>query len=177
MAVFSNDATTWSRLDYMLLRDGGVSLYYSADVLAEDLAWLREERYQVHEFDCMAWRTWDDFHTDIAGALGFPNYYGRNLAALNDCMGDVEVPDEGGMVLLLRGVESVMVPGKFLSAILGVLARASRDNLPFGRRLLVLLHSRDPRIQLEPVGCVSCAGRRREPSRRLSSAQLNDSST
>jgi hypothetical protein len=38
MAAFSNDATTWSRLDYRLLRDGGVSLYYSADILAEDLA-------------------------------------------------------------------------------------------------------------------------------------------
>ena len=77
-------------------------------------------------------------------------------------MGDVEVPDQGGMVLLFRGVESVTVPEKFLSAVLDVLAHASRDNLLFGRRLLVLLHSHDPRIQFELVGCMSVSWNPRE---------------
>jgi hypothetical protein len=41
MTAFSHDETSWSRLDYKLLRDGGVCLYYSDGILQEDLAWLR----------------------------------------------------------------------------------------------------------------------------------------
>lgn len=35
----------------------------------------------------------DDFHDAISKALGFPDYYGRNLDALWDCLtGGIDVP-------------------------------------------------------------------------------------
>src|SRR6266566_9808520 len=155
MTAFQHDETASSRLDYTLLRDGGISLYYSEEILGEDLDWMRDQHYLVHEFDCTTWRTEDIFHTQVAETFGFPSYYGRNPAAFNDCMRDVEVPNEGGMILLFRGVDSITLRGgKFFPIVLDILAGMCRANLLFGRRLLVLLHSRNPSIEFEPVGAV-----------------------
>lgn len=43
--------------------------------------------------------TADDFHDAIAEVLAFPAYYGRNLDALNDCLGDVAERAAGNLVL------------------------------------------------------------------------------
>jgi hypothetical protein len=34
-------------------------------------------------------------HSDLAALLEFPDYYGRNLDALNDCLRDVAAADYG----------------------------------------------------------------------------------
>ena len=44
-------------------------------------------------------RTVGELHGLLAGALGFPGYYGRNLAALEDCLGDLARPTR---ITLLR---------------------------------------------------------------------------
>ena len=111
MAAFSRNEHSLverdCRLDYKLLRTGGVTLYWADRVLAEDLAWLRKEQYAIHEFDGCNWRVEDDFHDEVANALQFPGYYGRNLNAFKECMGDVEVSDDGGMVIVIRNIEAV----------------------------------------------------------------------
>jgi hypothetical protein len=38
---------------------------------------------------------WDSFHTVFSAALGFPEFYGRNLNAWIDCMHSVDDPDSG----------------------------------------------------------------------------------
>lgn len=155
MALFTQDESNWSRLDYRLLQDGGVALYHSDQVLGEDLAWLRRERYAIHEFDARHWRSEEDFHADVAKALEFPAYYGRNLDAFNDCMRDVEVPVDGGMAILIRNVETVeQREGEFVQVILDILAGTIRTNLLLGRRLLTLLQSRNPAIEFRAVGAV-----------------------
>ena len=155
MAPFTHDESGWSRLDYTLMRDGGVVLYHSDSVLDEDVAWLRSERYVIHEFHGRRWRGEGDFHADVAKTLEFPAYYGRNLDAFNDCMGDVEVPVEGGMAILIRNVDAVDIrAGQFLPVILDILAGTTRTNLLFGRRLLTLLQSRNPAIEFPAVGAV-----------------------
>jgi RNAse (barnase) inhibitor barstar len=63
----------------------------------------------------------DDFHTSIAAALSFPDYYGRNLDALWDCLTDLTEPT----VLLWDGW--------------GPLAHAAPDRFA---RLLRVLHDR-----------------------------------
>jgi len=163
MAQFTHDESSWSRLDYAILRDGGVALYYADSILAEDLAWLRSERYEIQEFDAGAWRVEGDFHDAVAKTLKFPAYYGRNLDAFNDCMGDVEVPDEGGMAILIRNVDGVdLREGQFLPVILDILVGTTRTNLLFGRRLLTLLQSRNPAIEFPAVGAAPVMWNRRE---------------
>ena len=34
----------------------------------------------------------DELHTYIANELGFPDYYGKNLSALADCLSEMGVP-------------------------------------------------------------------------------------
>jgi RNAse (barnase) inhibitor barstar len=155
MATFTRDESSWSRLDYTLLRDGGVVLYYAESILGEDLAWLGSERYTIHEFDAANWEDEGEFHNAVAKTLEFPGYYGRNLDAFNDCMRDVEVPLEGGMALLIRNVDAVENrKGHFLWDVLDILAKATRRNLLYGRRLLTLVHTRNPSLEFAVVGAV-----------------------
>jgi hypothetical protein len=71
-------------------------------------------------------------------------------------MGDVDVPLDGGMTIVLRNVDAVVLrEGKFLPVVLDILADATRTNLLFGRRLLTLLQSRNPALELPPVGATS----------------------
>lgn len=156
MAVFPDDEATWNRLDFRALR-GSFGFMYWADLpLEHDLAWLRSEGYSVVTFDCAEWADDDAFHEDVAEKLHFPDYYGRNLDAFNDCMSDFAVPTEGGAVLLFRNIDIVIgrVPG-LMESVLDILALEVRRNMLHGRRLLVLAQSNVPNLVLAPVGSVS----------------------
>ena len=50
MAQFSENDT--DRLDWQLMQNGAVTLYFQSAILEEDLAWLREHRYQIESIDC-----------------------------------------------------------------------------------------------------------------------------
>ncbi len=38
---------------------------------------------------------WDSFHDTFAEALGFPDFYGRNMNAWIDCMTSLDEPEDG----------------------------------------------------------------------------------
>jgi hypothetical protein len=50
---------------------------------------MRRHGYPVVSLDASGWAADENLHRDIAAALDCPDYYGRNLDALNDCVGDV----------------------------------------------------------------------------------------
>ncbi len=153
MAAFGTDASEWQRLDFRLFQNGPVVLYFCLEVLDEDTAWLRREGYKLNEFDCSTWRTESDFHVDIVARLSFPDYYGRNLDAFNDCIDEIDVPDSGGRAIVLRKYDSfARREPRVAQIILDILASASWRCLLFGRRLLTLAQSEDPRIEFEPIG-------------------------
>lgn len=163
MPSFADDAASRERLDFELLSGGGIALYHSKDVLAEDVAWLRREAYALRELACAAWNSEEAFHADVARTFEFPAYYGLNMDAFADCLGDVDVPERGGLAVVLRGVERVRLrEGKLVAEVLDVFAGVIRWNLLLGRRLLVLAQSNDPRFALEPVGPVVVTWNRRE---------------
>jgi RNAse (barnase) inhibitor barstar len=152
MALFGRDEC-WERLDWRLLRCGPVALYFRQEVLAEDVAWLQEHQYGVYSFDCATWQSEADFHTDVSRTLSFPDYYGRNLAALNDCLSDLDVPDTGGTALQFQRFDafSAKLP-QFAWHLLDIIARNSWDFMLFGRRLLALVQSDDPLLSFDRVG-------------------------
>src|SRR5579872_5137179 len=101
MAVFAINDFDFQRLDWRLLQNGAVVLYLRRDILEPDIAWLKEHAYEVKRLDCLTWSDERAMHLAMAATLSFPDYYGMNLIAMNDCISDLEIPAEGGLVLVL----------------------------------------------------------------------------
>jgi len=153
MAAFSTDESEWQRLDLRLLQNSPVALYFRPEVLNEDVVQLRSVGYGIDDFDCTLWRTDSDFHADISARLAFPSYYGRNLDAFNDCIGEIEIPESAGRAIVFRRFDlfAQREPG-VAQDILDIMASTSWHFLLFGRRLLTIAQSDDPAIAFASVG-------------------------
>ena len=172
MAAFDQRDESRKRLDWEILRDGGINLYLRRDYLNEDIDWLRKEHYQLFSFDCSEWTSSKVMHADLARRLSFPPYYGHNLDALHDCLEeDLSVPDLGGVALILSGFDvyakalgAALLPSgrSEAEAILDILARATRYFLLTGRRFLTLVQSDDSQIRFDRLACVFADWNRRE---------------
>jgi hypothetical protein len=90
------------------LSNSAVYLYHSAQILGEAVGVLRGEGMHIVELDALTWESESDMHDALSLALGFPDYYGRNLDALNDCLGDVvdrdheNRPNTAGIAMSIR---------------------------------------------------------------------------
>jgi Barstar (barnase inhibitor) len=172
MAAFDQQEDSRKRLDWEILRDGGINLYLRREYLDADIDWLRSQHYQVFPFDCTKWRSSEVMHADFARTLSFPSYYGKNLDALHDCLEeDLFVPDVGGVALILdrfdvyaKAQGTTLIPSGRAEAevLLDILARATRYFLLTGRRLLTLVQSDDPEIRFDKLACVFADWNRRE---------------
>jgi RNAse (barnase) inhibitor barstar len=172
MTAFTLEEEAEDRLDWRILRDGSISLYRNNQFLDDDVSWLRSNGYRIVSFDCANWSSSDLMHESLKGALSFPSYYGRNLDALNECMSeDLEVPEVGGLVLVLKhfdrysnghGAELKPSGRTEVEVVLDIFACASRRFLLTGRRLMTLAQSDDPRIHFEHLGGASTQWNRRE---------------
>ena len=101
MAVFDEaDPERPNRLGWQILRNGAVTLYFDAKVLEEACVWFREHHYRLYRFDGTQWKTPDDFYDAARGILGLPEYCGNNLDSLRDCLWSIDVPQEGGAILV-----------------------------------------------------------------------------
>lgn len=82
--------------------------------------------------------------------LEFPDYYGANTAAPDDCLTDADVtdvPEAGGLAIVLDNFSGSEERNEYL---LGVLAGASRWWLLFGRIFVVLLRTDDAHYEGPP---------------------------
>src|ERR1041384_1269586 len=153
MAIFRNEPEVFQRLDWMLLQNGAVTLYFRSQVLIEDVEWLKRHDYRVDNFECSIWDSDSEMHKALSRSLEFPAYYGRNLDAFNDSIGDIEIADEGGRVLVFNRYDSYAARFPDVAwSVLDILEINSRRLLLFGRRLIVLVQSDDPEISFERVG-------------------------
>jgi hypothetical protein len=142
-------------------------------VLKTSCEQLKELGYDIVSVDASGWHIQGALHSDIAAALDFPEYYGRNLNALRDCLRDVAEcsygarEDAAGLVLTISRFDVLATHD--LGAAEGVLdafTDAARTALLFGHRMLLLLQSDDPELEIPPVGSTSV---RWNPAERLRS--------
>ena len=144
---------------FHLVKNGAVTLYWRTEILEELVAGLVQGGYQIVRLDAGSWTKQADFHRDIKAALDFPDYYGRNLDAFNDCMRDVASWDYGasrdatGTVLVFTGYDAFASrEPQAAQHILDIVALNARRAMLYGHRLLCLVQSNDPNIIFEPVG-------------------------
>ncbi len=57
--------------------------------------------YKVRGLDAANWLREDVFHADVKRVLGFPDYYGNNMNAFNDCLSELDINSEGGYAIAL----------------------------------------------------------------------------
>ena len=142
-----------------LVRDPYVTLFWSPRVLDEAIDRLAAQGYDVRTADAASWSDVSDMHRALASLLDFPEYYGHNLDALNDCLSDVAEgqygarPEAEGLVLVLQNYERfAAVSASVAFAVLDIFASRARTAALCGRPMLCLVQSNDPQLAFPDVG-------------------------
>ena len=158
MASFDVDAAYTHPVDFAL-RDMPVSLFQRDQVLSRTVEALRELGYWIVEVDSGEWDA-DGMFEAVAGALDFPDYFGNNLDAVNDCLSDVAEGQYGwpraaaGLAVVVRRYDAFWTRDRDLAqALVDIGVRQSRYGLLFGHRILWLLQTSNRLIAMDPVGC------------------------
>lgn len=161
MPVWNPDDALSHPVDFRLVSNSFVSMFWSEEVLASTLEWLTSHGYDTREADSSSWKREGDMHQSLATILEFPDYYGSNLDALNDCMGDVAAGDYGvrpgaeGLVLVLRNFDAfASVDRRSAQGLLDIFASQARSAALIGNRLICLVQSNDSDLTFEPVGAM-----------------------
>ncbi|MCR8633525.1 barstar family protein [Paenibacillus radicis (ex Xue et al. 2023)] len=106
----------------------------------------------LYYLDC---ENWDNSTCliEIGKTLQFPNYYGRNLDAFNDCLSDI-VPDNEGVVLVFKNFDKFNVKCEDMAYhLLDIIQRNSwRLLVDNQKKLMAFLHSNDPQLHIQSVG-------------------------
>jgi hypothetical protein len=159
MAAFEPDADLTHPLDYRLVHNSFVTLFWDREVLDETTSSLSEHGYDIVVVDAAGWADEGDMHRDLAATLNFPDYYGHNLHALNDCLRDVAAarygvdPGVTGLALVVLNYDGFTGARPQLAhSLLDIFATQARAAALIGRRMMCLVQSNDPKIRFEPVG-------------------------
>lgn len=147
--------------DTALMHNTFVTRFWQPSILDETVEWLLQHRYDVVSLDASSWTTTGDIYDDVALGLNFPDYFGRNLDALNDCMRDVASgeygwsPNATGLVIVLRAFDAfTMVDRRTAQIMLDIFANQARSAILIGNRIICLAQSNDPELRFEPVGAM-----------------------
>lgn len=152
MTIFHNNPDEWQRIDWSILQNGWTCLYWKNEILEKDLEWFKKENYSLVEFDSKTWTNEKEMHKQLKEKLNFPDYYGENFDALNDCLSDLEILNVG-QIVTFRHLDSL--DSKRVHILLDVFANNSRLQMLFGKRLIVLVQVDNPNYQIENVGATT----------------------
>jgi hypothetical protein len=157
MAIFQyDDVLRLHPLDYMLLQNGPITLYYRREVLENDISWLLDHDYQIDAFYCKDWWWIDDVFEAIYPKLSLPKPgigWGGSIDDLNDELYDLVIPENSGRVLVFYQYDQLASHAPEISEVLlDVIACQARYHLLFGRRMIVLVQSNNPKLTFNKVG-------------------------
>ncbi|MGP4102252.1 barstar family protein [Nonomuraea sp. KM90] len=161
MSAFDPDSELSGDVAFRLMAASFVRLFWRHAVLDQAIDWLLAHGYQVVRLDASAWTREEDLHTAIAQALEFPDYYGRNPAALNDCLSDVTTFEYGarrdatGLVIVFTGYDKFAAYCPDVAQLsLDIIATQARTAALFGHRMCCLVQTDDPDARFDPVGAM-----------------------
>jgi RNAse (barnase) inhibitor barstar len=146
MAIFEDVPETFERLDWQILQNGWVSMYLKQSILDEDLDWFNKNGFRMIDLNCNSWTDEASAHQQLKRELNFPDYYGNNLNALNDCLSYIEI-DSAGIIIVLRHIDTL--DKEFAQSLVEIFASNSRGHMLFGNKLITLIQVDDPDFQIE----------------------------
>jgi hypothetical protein len=160
MACFRpRDASNYERPDWSMLRNGPVTKFHSRDVLDRTRTWLRAEGYREIDMDARPWGNADDLIASVRTAFSLPESTGRGFDALDDLMYDfvegaygADPKAEATAIVVLGFDAFARAAPDAAHVFLHILARHVPRALMHGHRLLVLVQSDDPRLEIAAVG-------------------------
>lgn len=135
---------------------GPAQLYRDRSVLSADVERCERLGWGLVTLDAGSWTDGDTLHQQLSDGFGFPDYYGRNLDALNDVMGDVVegwygfAPESTGGAIVLVGYDrfAEALPGP-ARAVAEIMVASAWSSLLFGWPLACLFQTDDPGLVLE----------------------------
>ncbi|QDT30534.1 Barstar (barnase inhibitor) [Gimesia panareensis] len=141
-----------NELDFQTLARGPVTKYFSRELLEKHLAWYAHQEYQIYQFDAQPWYSLDNFYSDMHAGFQFPDYFGRNWAALNDCLSDITSETGKVLVVVINFDHWYQEDGECASLFLDQMADQTYQFLLTGQRWITLIQSNDPGLQTRNVG-------------------------
>jgi len=159
------DARDLNRADWPLLQNGAVNLFWRREYLEEAIESLRPLGYRIERIDCS---DLERFRADVSRAFHFQESFGYsdwtgNLNALHDAMRSVF--DAGGsmVAVAMTGFDTLYRTDQTTAECFAdSFDKNARDHLLFGCRLIALIQTDDPRLELRNLGCRSANWNRRE---------------
>lgn len=142
------------RLDWRLLQNGFINLYWRTNYLDEDVQKLEQLNYKIVTFDCSLWKTMPECAADFSSKLNI-QWQGNSLDALDDLLADVDIPFESGLVLVFSKynlLKKIEPRASWSWDILDILASNGRQHLLFGKRLVCMVQVDEPTLAFQPVG-------------------------
>ena len=146
-------------IDYQLLRDGVVTMYWRRWLLADVANELRHLGYSTIEIDAEAVTSITEFLGAIGRALAFPEYFNPNLDGLNDCMHDIATMQtasasiSAGTVIVFWSYDRTFeVSQHDAREILDIIAARAYNGLLVGHRIIVLVHTKNPDLSFTGLG-------------------------
>lgn len=140
-------------LDIRTLAYGPVAKYYDKGLWETDLTWYEEQGYKTYFFDASKWYTIDDFYSDLHEKFEFASYFGRNWGAVDDLISEVDRGKSGNVLVAIENYDAWYREDKPNAQIfLEVLADQTYSYLVHGRKLVTLIQSNDPKLNVKEVG-------------------------
>jgi RNAse (barnase) inhibitor barstar len=140
-------------LEKRLLQNGCVVLYHNSFLMEEHANQLVSSGWKYKEAYIAETGQLEEFFDQIALALEFPDYFGRNMNALNDCLSDIVFPESRRLAVGLERFDIFASRDMSLAnTVLDIFAGLERHCLMRNERILFLVQSGDPDLRFSPVG-------------------------
>ena len=140
-------------LENRLLQNGCIVMYYSPFLMEQHSCELVLAGWTFKEIYAASKGSQNEFFDQVSMQLDFPDYFGRNLDALNDCLSDIVLPESRRLAFGLTRFDLLaQQSADFAHAVLDIFARMERSCLMRNERILLLIQSSNPNLNFPPVG-------------------------